>query len=217
MLHRWYMRSSSELVDNEKRPALAGLFLVSGRQDLNLRPPGPQPGALPDCATPRGLLQAGDGNRTRPRSLEGFCATTTLRPQAAWGKDSPGRAWSRGPGGCPRRAVLRRSGALGSARATPCPGGTALVTAVTWGAYEWASSTGHSTIGMIAGIALVPCRHRVWRCARGDADRAGAARRELCGARRRDRDEDKRGGSSPGARTREDLGRTPTRRKRVAA
>jgi hypothetical protein len=29
-------------------------FVVSGRQDLNLRPPGPQPGALPDCATPRG-------------------------------------------------------------------------------------------------------------------------------------------------------------------
>ncbi len=28
-------------------------FLTSGRQDLNLRPPGPQPGALPDCATPR--------------------------------------------------------------------------------------------------------------------------------------------------------------------
>ena len=28
--------------------------LLSGRQDLNLRPPGPQPGALPDCATPRG-------------------------------------------------------------------------------------------------------------------------------------------------------------------
>src|SRR6202035_1914088 len=27
----------------------------SGRQDLNLRPPGPQPGALPDCATPRGV------------------------------------------------------------------------------------------------------------------------------------------------------------------
>jgi hypothetical protein len=29
-------------------------FRLSGRQDLNLRPPGPQPGALPDCATPRG-------------------------------------------------------------------------------------------------------------------------------------------------------------------
>jgi hypothetical protein len=58
-------------------------FCVSGRQDLNLRPPGPQPGALPDCATPRGAcVEAGDGNRTRPRSLEGFCAATTLRPQA---------------------------------------------------------------------------------------------------------------------------------------
>ena len=34
---------------------ICSLFLESGRQDLNLRPPGPQPGALPDCATPRGL------------------------------------------------------------------------------------------------------------------------------------------------------------------
>ena len=29
---------------------------VSGRQDSNLRPPGPKPGALPDCATPRSDL-----------------------------------------------------------------------------------------------------------------------------------------------------------------
>src|ERR1035437_6458312 len=29
------------------------VFRASGRQDSNLRPPGPQPGALPDCATPR--------------------------------------------------------------------------------------------------------------------------------------------------------------------
>jgi hypothetical protein len=35
-------------------------------------------------------------------------------------------------------------------------GGTALVTAVAWGAYEWASGTGYGTIGMIAGIVLVP-------------------------------------------------------------
>src|SRR5271168_2605649 len=63
----------------EEKGRVSRPFLVSGRQDLNLRPPGPQPGALPDCATPRGK-QAGDGNRTRPRSLEGFCATTTLRP-----------------------------------------------------------------------------------------------------------------------------------------
>ncbi len=32
----------------------AGKAQISGRQDLNLRPLGPQPSALPDCATPRG-------------------------------------------------------------------------------------------------------------------------------------------------------------------
>lgn len=31
-------------------------LLISGRQDLNLRPLGPQPSALPDCATPRGVF-----------------------------------------------------------------------------------------------------------------------------------------------------------------
>ena len=36
-------------------------FLESGRQDLNLRPPGPQPGALPDCATPRGTAKRATG------------------------------------------------------------------------------------------------------------------------------------------------------------
>jgi hypothetical protein len=30
----------------------------SGRQDLNLRPPAPQAGALPNCATPRFTLDA---------------------------------------------------------------------------------------------------------------------------------------------------------------
>ncbi len=34
---------------------------LSGRQDLNLRPPGPQPGALPDCATPRGKHKRATG------------------------------------------------------------------------------------------------------------------------------------------------------------
>jgi hypothetical protein len=31
---------------------------ISGRQDLNLRPLGPQPSALPDCATPRWALHS---------------------------------------------------------------------------------------------------------------------------------------------------------------
>ena len=41
----------------KQKPRLSGAFLQSGRQDLNLRPPGPQPGALPDCATPRGRVR----------------------------------------------------------------------------------------------------------------------------------------------------------------
>ena len=41
---------------------------MSGRQDSNLRPPGPKPGALPGCATPRcktsSLKSRGDRIRT---------------------------------------------------------------------------------------------------------------------------------------------------------
>jgi hypothetical protein len=40
----------------------------SGREDLNLRPPGPEPGALPGCATPR-PARAG-GGKTPRRNLE---------------------------------------------------------------------------------------------------------------------------------------------------
>ena len=32
---------------------------MSGRQDSNLRPPGPKPGTLPDCATPRTIFPSG--------------------------------------------------------------------------------------------------------------------------------------------------------------
>jgi hypothetical protein len=96
-------------------------------------------------------------------------------------------------------------------------GGTALVTAVTWGAYEWASSTGHSTIGMIAGIALVPAGIAFGGVAAYTLSVLVRRAVSSAAARKRERDEDGRGGSSPGARTREDLGLTRTRRKRVAA
>jgi hypothetical protein len=36
-----------------KPPARAASSIWSGREDLNLRPPAPKAGALPDCATPR--------------------------------------------------------------------------------------------------------------------------------------------------------------------
>jgi hypothetical protein len=77
-------RMQREQEDSALLRASRSQFNKSGRQDLNLRPPGPQPGALPDCATPRDTAftgQAGDGNRTRPGTLEGSSATTTPRPQ----------------------------------------------------------------------------------------------------------------------------------------
>ena len=40
-----------------------GAFIWSGRQDLNLRPRGPKPRALPDCATPRRLPTVYVSNR----------------------------------------------------------------------------------------------------------------------------------------------------------
>ena len=38
---------------NKKREPYFYALLLSGRQDSNLRPPGPKPGALPACATSR--------------------------------------------------------------------------------------------------------------------------------------------------------------------
>ena len=38
----------------------------SGRQDLNLRPPGPKPGALPSCATSRKKWRARQESNPQP-------------------------------------------------------------------------------------------------------------------------------------------------------
>src|SRR6185437_12349008 len=52
------------------QPAEHGSFFdESGREDLNLRLPGPEPGALPGCATPRTLTAL---PTTRPRTLLGM-------------------------------------------------------------------------------------------------------------------------------------------------
>src|SRR3954453_9082814 len=53
-----------------KGPQKRAFHLLSGRQDLNLRPPGPQPGALPDCATPRGYELRRSGRRDSNPLLE---------------------------------------------------------------------------------------------------------------------------------------------------
>ena len=54
--HGWYHEASEACctaVEEGESPLRERASHQSGRQDLNLRPPGPQPGALPDCATPR--------------------------------------------------------------------------------------------------------------------------------------------------------------------
>ena len=48
---RWRGRHRSRRLPGGGSPMRV---FLSGRQDLNLRPLGPQPSALPDCATPRG-------------------------------------------------------------------------------------------------------------------------------------------------------------------
>src|ERR1700679_3064733 len=76
-----------------KTPPQRGFRLIgeTGFEPATARPPA-------GCATrlrhspwlrrsysrqPEAACRAGDGNRTRPKSLEGFCATTTLRPRGA--------------------------------------------------------------------------------------------------------------------------------------
>src|SRR4051794_29707783 len=72
----------------------------------------PRPVAGPMLSRARTPVRgAGDGNRTRPRSLEGFCAATTLRPRAA-ADDTRGGTWSRRRRLRPRAALLGRHGAL---------------------------------------------------------------------------------------------------------
>jgi hypothetical protein len=62
-----------------------------------------QTAPLPDMSDCR----AGDGNRTRPRSLEGFCAATTLRPQATPPIIAARGATVRPAGGAPRSGRCR--------------------------------------------------------------------------------------------------------------
>ena len=40
---------------------------LSGREDLNLRPFGPEPNALPDCATPRTIIFDLEAGRAEPQ------------------------------------------------------------------------------------------------------------------------------------------------------
>src|SRR5262249_24348649 len=71
--------------------------VLSGREDLNLRLPGPEPGALPGCATPRTLTasrQRGGAPCSGRRSLSSAAPTRHGRACVGrWRRNSPPRAF----------------------------------------------------------------------------------------------------------------------------
>ena len=91
----------------------------SGRPDLNPRPPVPQTGALPDCATPR---QASKSSTRPPRTpLPGRAGRSRREPGASRRRARPstrGRAGRRGSAGrsCPRTARAGPRGRSASRR-----------------------------------------------------------------------------------------------------
>jgi TRAP-type C4-dicarboxylate transport system permease small subunit len=72
-------------------------------------------------------------------------------------------------------------------------GVTALLTGLDWGAWDWASNTGHATLGVIAAVLLVPAAVAftgflaitVIALARIGAEHAAARRRARAGKTRR--------------------------------
>jgi hypothetical protein len=54
-------RGCSRTSPRSQKPASRAGFRKSGRLDLNQRPLGPQPSALPDCATPRYFIRGSYG------------------------------------------------------------------------------------------------------------------------------------------------------------
>jgi len=100
-VHRWYTASSRRPTrPKEKTPPEQGFPCIgeTGFEPATARPPAGCATRLRHSPWP---CRAGDGNRTRPRSLEGFCATTTLRPRSlrrripATGKAPPLRSRAR--------------------------------------------------------------------------------------------------------------------------
>ena len=65
----------------------------SGREDSNLRPPGPKPGALPGCATPRRrsrYMEAADTATACKPPPENACVSVAGRPPASDGPHGVG-------------------------------------------------------------------------------------------------------------------------------
>jgi hypothetical protein len=87
---KWTPRQAGATWPNRTKPPLVRRFRFrSGRLDLNQRPFGPQPNALPDCATPRGgsiLACLARARRIVPAA--GPCRVTPRNPRES--RHTPG-------------------------------------------------------------------------------------------------------------------------------
>jgi hypothetical protein len=108
----WTPSRSGRIVTPAGNPSKSGSPGESGRLDLNQRPSGPQPDALPDCATPRRVSEFTPEELERATGLEPVMGAwkapvlpTTPRPRGivsivgrcggrlrAAGRQRPGRA-----------------------------------------------------------------------------------------------------------------------------
>ena len=82
---------SDSFRETAERPGIPlHLLLQSGRADSNRRPPGPKPGALPGCATPRGIDCRRSGQDVPDSAQEGEGTTSSWNTKSSNSTTSPG-------------------------------------------------------------------------------------------------------------------------------
>jgi hypothetical protein len=99
-------------------------------------------------------------------------------------------------------------------------GVTALFTGLDWGAWDWASNTGHSTLGVIAAVLLVPAAVAFTGCVAITAIALARVGAEHAAARRRGRADKTRRGVPTSALPLSELGSpspAATPRDRIAS
>ena len=72
-------RLGSGLGSGRPFPTVSEFGMLSGRQDLNLRPPEPHSGALPGCATPRRAAYSMPPPYPPPQAGEGKSSSALTR------------------------------------------------------------------------------------------------------------------------------------------
>jgi hypothetical protein len=145
---------------------------------LNLRPPGPQPGALPDCATPRGASRAypnagqdpgpnklGAARAVpaagRPPHLDETAKQATTGSKRATGIEPALEAWK---ASVQPQHLARGQGTIVSSQPPDNLRGVRLralvpllvLTAVDYALWDWSIADGHDILSLGAGLTLLP-------------------------------------------------------------